>query len=42
MYKLEMVFKCENRELLLQKQFTQLNQGNPKIMTPMLYFMDLR
>jgi len=35
--KLEMVFKRENHKFLLQKQFMQLIQGNPKIKTPMLY-----
>jgi len=38
MYKLEMVFKQENHEVLLKKQFTQLIQENPKIESPMLYF----
>jgi len=40
-YKLEMVFKRENRELLLQKQFMQRIQRNPKHRIPILYFMAL-
>jgi len=41
-YNLEMVFKHENHEVLLQKQFMQLIQENPKIKTPMLYFEELQ
>jgi len=41
-YKLKMVFKCENHEVLLQKQFMQLIQRNPNFNTPMLYFKDLQ
>jgi len=40
MYKLEMVLKRENHELLLEKQFMQINQKNPKNKTPTLYSMD--
>jgi len=41
-YKLEMVFKHENHEVLLQRQFMKLIQENPKIKSPMWYFTDPR
>jgi len=41
-YNLEIVLNRENHEVLLQKQFMQLIQENPKIETPMLFFIDPR
>jgi len=38
MYKLEMVFKRENHELLPQKILTQVIQRNPTNRTPILVF----
>jgi len=37
-----MVFKSENHELVVQKQFMELNQRNLENRTPMLYPMDPR
>jgi len=37
-YKLYMVFKRENHDRLVQKQFMHLNQGHPENRMPMLYF----
>jgi len=37
-----MVFKFENHYHVVQTQFMQLIQGNPRNRTPLLYFTDLR